>query len=350
MKTPEALHLNPEDLPPYTYLSAFDLLEEMRAQTQATYAQEAETFAELEWNKESISSFWYGVFEPLREVVELFSNEENLKEKYSVLSLGSGNILEAVLLVLLAQKVSVRATDSSEEMLNEGIKRLTYDYLQIVINFLINKTFTDNIWIEKVVILAGRAEKADLIGLTKIIRKRALHFLRKRLKIIQADMTDLTHGRDLKKNKKVDLTATKYDLVLAIASVPHIYKSQLTPLIHNVIDTLNPGATFFFNVRLDEDQNNLKGRVFMDTVLNNRPRYFTTYVLNEIAEYMYQLSDISLNDIPQAQSVPSSDGKWYIRITTTKNVEIEVEFTRITDHPDPLKPRFLGIKIKRLKT
>jgi len=264
----------------YEYTRDTDLTDLQIQETIQTYNANAEEYSEQEWSEQSFKVVWQSVLSKLKD--EIFELPENAK----ILFPGSGSAQSLLTLLFMRKDITATGYDISTKLLREGVNSLNWERVTRLAELIRVATQADSDneksrgWVNTIVNLLKLL--THMPELTERASEETLDSLQKRVNLLEGDITSSFFRPE------------SFDMVLAVAVLPHLRKDQVLAAVLGMLNQLKPGRLLYFNVRYDpktdtDSATTLKnGRVFKDNVIGGN-RYFNTYTFSEIEDVLWRL-------------------------------------------------------------
>lgn len=296
--------IRPADLTPYSqtydserqieygWIGVTDLDMAMMDETDMSYRLEAAKYADKEWSPESIKNVWQHIFNhPVmaRHIVKLNRHSDNEVSPQILLG-GAGTLRDTLLMALLHPKAIVTAYDSNYAMLEQGLQKVTWQYLVSLSHEIwklnpevngfvqiLNKEF--KIAMDS---FATIREMYSQIGITEeiiVTLTKQFDDLSKTIVLLFENITSLVKNQishhlttHLDFPGNLGLEFQSVDLISDVATLQHVPKSLLDHAIALKLAMLTPGGVYSFDLRIDPEgmidpeTEQLSGRVFFMTM------------------------------------------------------------------------------------
>lgn len=299
----------------YAFLDEVELSEEQIRTTIQTYDAYASVYSGHEWGNESVEVVWESIFSKLR------ANIQDLPQNSQVLIAGCGTLKDLITLNLLRSDLNIYGFDISTEMLNVGLKKLVFSEVLRLATLIDKIDSLPHGWIAHILELM---KQIDIPEFNEITENFVIKKIREKIQLIQGDVRIDKAATELRAPEGYFFKDESFELIMAIAVLPHIPKLSAKEAVIDMLRLLKPNGVLHFNLKIDADNGvhkRKKGRVFKDSVLGG-DRYFNTYTMAEFMDFMSHIQS----------KVPG--------------LQVLIDYS-LSKHPDTNKPPFINVTITK---
>ncbi len=374
--------IRPADLTPYSqtydserqieygWIGVTDLDMAMMDETDMSYRLEAAKYADKEWSPESIKNVWQHIFNhPVmaRHIVKLNRHSDNEVSPQILLG-GAGTLRDTLLMALLHPKAMVTAYDSNDAMLEQGLQKVTWQYLVSLsheiwklnpeVNGFVRVLYTEwqSLQSSLNTIKGIYSQLSEMYDSDAVLKEFVNTFGANFDELMTAMLSSFDNVVLTIKNRishhltthldfpgNLGLEFQSVDLISDVATLQHVPKSLLDHAIALKLAMLTPGGVYSFDLRIDPEgmidpeTEQLSGRVFYDNELNaNLRRSYATVITSELETLADRIEKNQLVTDPYISDI-------------LEQAEYKVTFGNQNNHPNPNKPAFRDIFVERVR-